>query len=185
MRIALPLRSMALLCAPGHASRRHCHGLLSHDDVGAPNALRRITQMRGNGCLCVSKCELGTVRIIPRHSRSLPGRNPGVSTSVVVGTLNASQSRTKRRLLRSRNVQRAARNEVDSPKRPRFESRSREQCDQLRATGPQFERVAVVAWLEQPLARVRSRIAARDESCSSQSAVFGIVSFPMGGTSSA
>jgi hypothetical protein len=33
---------------------------------------------------------------MPRHSWSRPGRNPGVSTSVSSGTLNASHQRTKR-----------------------------------------------------------------------------------------
>ena len=104
-----PTAPMTAISAPGQA--RHMSLPMPRESMtmyAPPNALRRIKQSRGTVAWAYAKASSAPWRIIPRHSRSLPGRNPGVSTRLTMGRLKESQSRTNRaRLLRRRDVERA------------------------------------------------------------------------------
>ena len=57
-----------------------------------------VTHIRGIVAFAYAKASWAPWRIIPRHSRSFPGWNPGVSTKVIIGILKASQKLTNRAL---------------------------------------------------------------------------------------
>ncbi len=55
-----------------------------------------ITVIRGTVASANAYSSFAPCRMIPPYSCSVPGRNPGTSTNVRIGMLNASQNRTNR-----------------------------------------------------------------------------------------
>ena len=61
-----------------------------------PYALRSTTHMRGTVAAAYAWSNCAPCRMIPRHSRSRPGRYPLVSTNVITAMLKQSHHCTKR-----------------------------------------------------------------------------------------
>ena len=92
-----PSAPMTAISAVGHAndtSARRCFEFMT--TYAPPYALRVITVIRGTVASANAYSSFAPWRMMPPYSCSLPGRNPGTSTNVTIGMLNASQKRTNR-----------------------------------------------------------------------------------------
>ena len=70
--------------------------LLDITQYAPPYALRVITVTFGTVASANAYSSFAPCRMMPPYSCTVPGRNPGTSSKVTSGMLNASQKRTKR-----------------------------------------------------------------------------------------
>src|SRR6266516_3719777 len=95
--LTAPSAPITAISAVGHAnetSARRCLEFMTR--YAPPYALRVITVMRGTVASAYAYRSFAPWRMIPLYSCAAPGRNPGTSTNVRIGMLNASQNRTNR-----------------------------------------------------------------------------------------
>src|SRR2546422_768567 len=92
-----PSGPMTAIAAVGHAklkSARMCFDAIT--SYAPPYAFRVITVSLGTVASEYAYRSFAPCRMIPPCSCAVPGRNPGTSTNVTIGRLNASQKRTNR-----------------------------------------------------------------------------------------
>src|SRR6185312_15991076 len=92
-----PFGPMTAISAVGHAtlkSPRMCFELMT--SYAPPYALRVMTVSLGTVASQYANNNLAPCLMMPPCSCAVPGRNPGTSSNVTSGMLNASQKRMKR-----------------------------------------------------------------------------------------
>ena len=95
--LTAPSGPITAISAVGHAkltSVRMC--LLDITQYAPPYALRVITVSFGTVASANAYSSFAPCRMMPPNSCWVPGRNPGTSSKVTSGMLNASQNRTNR-----------------------------------------------------------------------------------------
>ena len=95
--LTAPSEPITAISAVGHAkfaSVRMC--LLAMTQYAPPYAFRVITVTFGTVASANAYSSFAPLRMMPPHSCTVPGRNPGTSSKVTSGMLKASQNLTKR-----------------------------------------------------------------------------------------
>src|SRR2546428_12042297 len=91
---------MTAISAEGQAKLKSPRMCFEHmTSYAPPYAFLVMTVTLGTVASLKANKSFAPLRIIPRYSWSVPGRNPGTSTKVRRGTLKQSQNRTNRAAL--------------------------------------------------------------------------------------